>query len=138
MQSREFNLKPSRFCLFLILLCIFSTLMVFLFLPLSLWIKGCGSIALLIYGSTLYRKVGLLKSETSIIRLIAKGDDEFCLIMPDQQCQAIILGDSTLTTVVSILRFRAVNGFRRYSCLIFRDSLLADEYRQLLVILKLR
>lgn len=47
-----------------------------------------------------------------------------------------LAGDSTVTGFVTILRFKRQEKYFKESCLIFRDSLPADLYRQLIVRLK--
>jgi hypothetical protein len=45
-------------------------------------------------------------------------------------------GDSTITSFVSILRFKQDKKWLKQSCIIFRDSLSDDNYRRFLVRMK--
>lgn len=45
-------------------------------------------------------------------------------------------GDSTLTSIVSIIRFKQDKKRLKQSCIIFKDSLSDDNYRRLLVRMK--
>lgn len=65
------------------------------------------------------------------------GEGRWVIFINNTEIAASLLGDTTVTGVVSVLRFRVAHRMRPYSFVIFRDTLLADQYRQLLVILKM-
>jgi hypothetical protein len=64
---------------------------------------------------------------------IGHDDNGWYLEKNSKRIPVIPAGDSTLTSFVSILRFREDNKWFTQSCLIFRDSLSADNYRRFLV-----
>lgn len=67
---------------------------------------------------------------------IGQDIDGWYLKKAGEQIPIILSGDSTITSIVSILRFRQEGKFLKQSCVIFKDALSADMYRQLIVRIK--
>jgi len=53
-----------------------------------------------------------------------------------QQYPSILLGSSTITTLACVLRFSLEAKKKVFSCVVFKDSINIDQYRQLLVRLR--
>ncbi len=137
MQDREFKLNPSRLSILLMMTILLVSLIIALSLPISIGLKGLGMVFIMLYGIAIIWQFGLLRSRRSIIAIKHHQDGRWQLFMRDTCHEAVLRGDSTVTGLVSVLRFQVPKHARPKSCLIFRDSLGFDLYRQLLVILKM-
>jgi hypothetical protein len=136
MSEHVFKLFPSKLYLLLIGTAIFASLLIVLCLSVSFWIKLPGFLLLLIYGVYLFWSRGLLRGKYAVTALDYAGDKRWRIYRENQQVDAELLGDSTVTGWVSVLRFRVRGQRWPVSCVVFKDALLADQYRQLLVVLK--
>ncbi len=67
---------------------------------------------------------------------IGQDKEGWYLQRSGEKTHITLSGDSTLTGWVSVLRFTRQENHFKQSCLIFRDALPADGYRQLFVRLK--
>ena len=133
MQTSEFNLHPSRvYGLFLAAMILGSTIVI-LTLPFAFWLRTLILAALLVYGALVFNRHVLLRSSDSILRLRKLNRESWQLTTREGAVDANLRGDSTVTAFVSVLRFETVNGERLLTCIIFKDSLPADAYRQLVV-----
>lgn len=137
MLDREFKFKPSQRYITLLLSVVVISVIIMLFLPCTLWIKLIGLIGISTYGGYVLWRYGWLRSQHSILGIKQHPDDSWSLYTPDEIYAATLCGDSTVTSVVSALRFQVSGQWRQRSCIIFRDSLEQDQYRRLLVVLKM-
>lgn len=137
MQDREFKLFPSRFyCLFLALMMLGSAVIA-LMLPLQFWLRTLIFAFLIVYGARIFWQFALLRSKNSVIKMTKLTDKRWRLTTPGGVVEADLRGDSTITTVVSVLRFGISGSRRPLSCMVFRDSLRADDYRRLISIIRM-
>lgn len=136
MRDHEFKLKPSRqFVAVILLACGISVAAAFS-LPVNHWLHFVALLIAVAYVGYILWRFGLLLSHDAIISIRHHSNGEWRLKTRRSEYPATILGDSTATTRVMVLRFKVVGHFWQQSCVIFRDSLSADAYRQLLVLLK--
>lgn len=137
MHDQIFSLKPSL-KLFLLLnsLCLITFGMIFI-LQLSIFLKLVLSFALMIYTICLnWRTIFFLQSQ-AIIGFRQQANGNWLAILRNGHLTPIkILGDSTVTSFVSILRCRLAGHFRTHNLVIFDDSFAPDIYRKLIVRLK--
>ncbi|MFZ2314159.1 MAG: protein YgfX [Gammaproteobacteria bacterium] len=90
----------------------------------------------LFYGWRLIRQVLLLDNH-SVLRLRYENSDHWCLTMANLSEQtAVLRGDSIVTQGMLLLRFNTDK--RVISCIIFKDAMCKERYRQLLVLLRVR
>jgi hypothetical protein len=137
MPDLVFNLKPSTHYLILLGSTLLLSLLIIAWLPLGMFIKLLLQLLASAYGAHVVWKYGLLRSKHSINVLRRHKDGQWLLSTANQTYPASIRGDSTVTSVVSVLHFQ-LDSFRRpFACLIFRDALGTDTYRRLLVVLKM-
>src|SRR3990167_2934157 len=131
MHYQDFHLKPSR--QFIILIIAFSLGGVGACLSLPMGIKWLFAFTSCIYGAWLLWRLGLLKSRYAIVYLRCYVDGGWKIRQSQQMLQdAVLLGDSVVTTWVSVLRF-LVDGHCTVSCVVFHDALGKHTYRQLTV-----
>lgn len=136
MQDREFKLKPSKLhCIGFSILWI-SSLLIILCLPISLMISVSGAFLFCVYSAYQFWRTLLLKHRESIISLRSLSDGNWLLNLANKEEKGILRGDSTITPFVAVLRFQIDNRRLPLTCLVFKDSLERDQYRQLLVIVK--
>lgn len=136
MQHIDIELKPSRQFIKLISLALAGSIVIIIGLPLSGWFKSILMINTLAYGIGILRSIGLMKSTHSIIGLQLLAEGSCKLFYPLHTITAEIKKDSTVTTALCVLRF-IVPGKRLHpACVIFKDSLDREKYRQLLVWLR--
>jgi len=136
MPNREFKLKPSKQYIFLICIVFLLSLTIILCLPVGGALKLCGFFLTWIYGAYLLSNDGLLRGKQAITSIKYAGDGCWQISMTDKTLDAELLGDSTVTGMVSVLRFRIISQRWPIACVVFRDSLPLDRYRQLVVQLK--
>lgn len=136
MPNHEFNLKPSKQYIFIICIVFLLSLAIIISLPIGGVIKLSGVFLTLMYGAYLLWNNVLLRGRQSVTVLRVDEDSRWQVSIAKQILDAELLGDSTVTGVVSVLRFRIENQRWPISCVIFRDSLPPDRYRQLVVQLK--
>ena len=132
MQDRAFKLLPSRFyCLFLAAM-LFGSAVITLMLPMELWLRTLIFAALVVYGARIFWRFALLRSKHSVIKLSNLTGKRWELTIHGETVEGILRGDSTITTVVSVLRFDIRGSRWPLSCMVFRDSLRGDDYRRLI------
>jgi len=136
MQKIDIDLKPSRQFISLIGLVLVGSVVIITLLPLSTWFKSILIMGTLAYGIWILWFAGLMKSTRSIIGLQLLGEGSCKLHYPLHTVTAEIKRESTMTTVLCVLRFIVPGKRLRPSCVIFKDSLDQEEYRQLLVWLR--
>jgi len=137
MPDLEFNFRPSKQYLLIISLILLTSMVIVLALMLGVWIKLLIFILIMGYGGHIFWKYGLLQSRHSITGIRRHSDGRWHLYTQDNTYHADIRGDSTVTSLVSVLRFRVDRKSLPVSCIVFRDSLPPDFYRQLIVLLKM-
>lgn len=137
MLDIEFKLQPSFYCQILFFTLFVASLLILIFMPISLLLKSIAIIINLLYGIyVLYHDV-LLQSETAIISLRRIADGRWLLQTKNHKTYEVeIHGESTVTSVVSVLLFRVAKQFRSKACILFTDSLASDDYRKIVVLLK--
>lgn len=136
MQDREFKLKPSKLHCILFSIMWISSLLIILCLPLSMAILVGSAFLFSIYGAYIFRRTLLLKHNESIISLRSLHDGNWLLHLLGKEVRGVLRGDSTITAFVAVLRFQVDNQRLPLTCMVFKDSLERDQYRQLLVIVK--
>ena len=131
MSVQTFKLSPSKRYLLIIIIVYFSSCLVALLLPIPLIFKLVIVLALTSYLGWATWKYCLLQAATSILALRFISDKKWVLLTRTEELEAVLLGDSTITRWVAILRF-SIDGQRTpVSCILFADALTADEYRSL-------
>lgn len=137
MLNREFNLKPSIQYTALLSAILFLSILIIISLTLETWIKYCAIIFVGVYGAYLFWRFALLRSRNAILSIKLLNDGSWQLYTRDKIYTAKLSGDSTATNLISVLRFRTDKHYWPKSCLIFRDSLEYEQYRRLLVALRM-
>ncbi len=130
------ELKPSRQFISLIGLVLAGSVVIIISLPLSAWFKSILMAGTFAYGAWVLWVAGLMKSARSIIGLQLLTEGSCKLHYPLHTVAAKIKKDSTVTTVLCVLRFIVPGTRLRPACVIFKDSLDQEKYRQLLVWLR--
>lgn len=138
MQNAEykidyFQLRPSKQFILLSSLFIFLSLMVIQSLVLYWLIKDVVELLVVLYGIHMIVRDGLLRSKHSITNLKYEKNGWF-IAREEKFERAILCGESTVTTFISILRFRLQGKKGVLSCLILRDSLSQLNYRRLIIL----
>jgi hypothetical protein len=136
MHDLDFNLRPSTYYLVLLSVTFMIALGIMLALPFIPWAKILGVVFLVIYGAYHLWHVALLRSPHAITRIRRTADGRWFLFSKAATHEAVVCGDSTVTTMVSVLRLTIAKQRWPLSCVVFRDALSAKEYRVLLVALK--
>lgn len=91
------------------------------------------------YSFSLCWRVGLLRGKQAITCLRHSPDGSWHVCMRNQFTAVELRGESTVTPLVSVLRFRVKEEPVSISCVIFCDALsVSNAYRHLLVALRMR
>ena len=128
MHNREFKLHRSKQYLGLTGFILLLSAAILLSLSISWWLKVSLLLLLCLYGRYITRYPALCA-------LRYNRNKQWIMKTAESTCEAVLSGDSTVTQWVTVLRFH-LNGSRlSRTCIIFRDSLPAGDYRRLMVIL---
>jgi len=133
MAAEQFNFSISRQYLTLLLIVSFLSCSMIFMLTLPIIYKCIIMILLMAYLASIIWRFCLLRAASSIRGLRQLDGGQWLLQMRDAEIEGNLLGDSTITRWVSILRFRVANRYRPLSCIIFSDSLTSNSYRKLIV-----
>jgi len=132
----HFRLNPSYYFLAFIVIAVLLSVGVIIILEMHWYLKIFTMSCVFIYAWYCLYKQGFLKSSTAIIEIIHIENQDWYLLTATNHYQAELLGDSTMTTKLSILRFSIPGKFFTKSCVIFSDSMACDHYKQLLIRVK--
>lgn len=132
MQKLEIQLRVSKQFLLLFGAIIISCALIILYLPIALILKIFLWLLTIGYSVPIFYRDILLRSPKSIKKIIMHYPD-WSIQIGDQMHKVIVRGDSTVTSKLSILRFNTLEKKFKCSSIVFKDAMLADEYRQLLV-----
>lgn len=129
MPKFESTLHLSNYFILIQAIMLFGSMISVCYLPFSGLIKAISIIGLLGYsGWNLY---GHLQWQG-----IGQDMDGWYLQKAGEKIPISLSGDSTITSFVSILRFKQEGKFLKQSCMIFKDALSAVMYRELVVRIK--
>lgn len=136
-DQEEFKFKASALYLIILSICLLISTVIVILLPIALLLRLCLIAFVLLYGGHVFWKFGLLRAKSSILSIRRQDDGRWQVSTQENTYLADMKGDSTVSGIASALRFRVEGSLLPVSCIIFRDSLLPEEYRRLLVLLKL-
>lgn len=137
MLNHHFNLRISHWQLCFISILLSISFICIAILAITVWQKIIGFVGVAAYGAYLYWHEGLRRSANAIIRLQRQADGRWQVTTHTMQYTATLRGDSTVTSLIAVLRFNIENKRRPWSCVVFRDALSADAYRQLMIAARL-
>lgn len=137
MLDIDISLKPSKQFISLILIVTCLSFFIISQLAVEIWLKFVLFLFVTLYGGYIFWRYGLLMHSYSIGR-IKSSSDEYYISNRISTYPVELLGDSTITTWVSILRFKRPGNRAKHSCIVFNDSLDRDNYRRLIVRAKMR
>lgn len=135
MQKIDIELRPSKIFMGLMAGIVVGCLALIASLSIGWLLKVALIISVVSYGWWIAWVDVLLKGADSILGIQLLADGSCQVRYPLGVMAAEIKGDSTVTTVVSVLRFN-VQDKRKVTSVIFKDSIGQEKYRQLLVWLK--
>jgi hypothetical protein len=104
-------------------------------LPVSILFRLFLAISVSIYALFIIYSNYLLKSSTAVTQLLF-NEDGWHISSKNTQQHVELDGNSTVTSWVSILRFKALNTGQTFVSLLFKDSIKTDDYRRLIVLLR--
>lgn len=136
MLNREFYLQPSKTFLLLMMVCFVAAAVIVLTSSFICIIKIMLLIMLITYVFYIGSRYVLLRSSKSILIIKRHSDGHWQLNTSHHETFAWLIGDSTVTRFVCVLRFKFPGHFFLTSSIIFFDSLSNDEYRRLLMLLR--
>jgi len=138
MHAHEWVLKPSRWYLRILISLLVGSFIVLLALPLRGWVKWVVLFCFSGYSAHLFYTTYLLRGARTIQALRALPDGRWQITTATYTGIADLLGNSTVTTSLSVLRFKRGEQYFPLSCVIFPDSLDSTRYRGLLIALRER
>jgi hypothetical protein len=133
MLYQNVKLRPSRYVYgFIGTVCLLCVLIIVSY-PLPVLGKLLLVTSVIIYSAQALWQHGMLRSNASVmaLRYFPKGDWQFDT--REGQFFGKILGESTVTSVLMILRLRDVRNGKIYNVLILPDTLSRNEFRQLIM-----
>lgn len=137
MPSQEFKIIPSLFYSAFLGATLLASMVVIALLPWSLWLKLVGMAVVGAYGTAIFWRYALLRAQLSVTGVAQLEHGQWQVITVGGNVNAVLRGDSTVTSLVSVLRFDFPGERRPVSCIICRDSLRADGYRRLLGVVRM-
>ena len=136
-MTQSYDLKPSIFAMILLAIIFCVSAYILITLPWSPFIKLVGMAMLIAYFASLIWRFGLCLSQYGLTKINYLGDQHYVLEKYQQNIQARLRGDSTITPYVSILRFQIKGRRLPYNSVIFRDSLKQGDYQRLLAMIRM-
>lgn len=136
MLDLDFKFKPSFSYLALLILILVVSVGIVLALSIAPWIKFVMIVLIALYGGYLLWAVALLKGKFAITRVKQLEDGNWSVFTQQGRYHATLRGDSTVTNIVSILRFHTPQQRLPLSTVVFPDSLAGRDYREFLVMLR--
>lgn len=130
MPNIDIRLKRSKKFTLLMLCLWLGSLVIIVNLQIVWWFKAVFLLLTTIYGVQIIRSSYLLRE----IRHMT--GNAWHLLSTKDQLIGELAGDSTVTRLVSILRFTIPQKRLKRSYVIFNDSMTANEYRRLIVCVK--
>jgi len=138
MPSPEFKLQASKQYRILLLLSWFSSIVLTLYLPLGAVSKVILFSLVSWYLGRIAWQFACLRGEYAVLSLQRLSGESWQLRTRTQHHEAVLRSDSTVTSFLSVLRFRIGSRYWPLTCLVFRDSFLKREcYKQLVVVIKM-
>ncbi len=137
MRNHDYKFKPSLIYAGLLALVTLGSFVIIAALQLPLWVKCLLLLWVAVYVSQLCWQVLLLRGDQAITQLNHQQDGSWYLITASQIRSAQLLGDSTVTPWVCVLRFKVDNAFWPRTCLVFRDAMSAKEYKHLMMTVRM-
>jgi hypothetical protein len=136
MQSIVFKLHPSKVYCVLLALVLVASAGIALNLPIHLLLKSALLLVLAGYGAHIFYRYAWLQANLSIVAVNKLDGDRWQVTTSMGVVDAQLRGDSTLTAIVSILRFDFPQKRWPVVSIICRDSLAPEQYRQLVGVLR--
>ena len=134
--NHDFKIKPSIFYILLLMPVIAASLIITFLLPVANWIKWPMLVLFALYSVNLLRHHAFLRSGDAVVTLNKLDKKRWQVITRSATYKATLLGDSIVTQFVSVLRFAVPERRAPLVCIVWKDSLPAGEYRQLVVQIK--
>jgi hypothetical protein len=131
MHKIDINLRVSVQFNVLIAAVALLSVVIILTLPISMMIKVFLLLFAAIYSISIYLQHGL----PSMIALKLTNEGWF-LRESIGDIAVDLLGESTITAFVCVLRFKAAGISKKRTCVVFNDALNRDDYRRLIVQLR--
>lgn len=131
MQDLDLAPKPSRLFLLLLGLLLTVTTVTIYLIDISPWLK----VLLWLPATGLVLQSG--RGETCCFRRIVTNGREWTVTLCEETFSATLLGDSTVTSSVMILRWGIQHQRRKLSLVLFRDTLDRESWRRLSVVARL-
>lgn len=136
MQKIDINLHPSlRLMAFILLAWLGSEVIIFMS-PLAWWIKILLFVLVMVYGLGIFWQHGLLRDQQAILGIHYQADDGWWIQDRLAKTAVQVNGDSTVTTILSVLRFTPIDQSGVRACVVLKDSMGHGAYRRLVVALK--
>jgi hypothetical protein len=131
MHKIDINLRVSLIFNVLIAMVTLASDIIILTLPISMTIKAVLLLFVSVYSIFIYREHGLQAAQG--LKLTQEG----WFLRDNLGVMAVeLLGESTITAFVCVLRFKSATSAKKRTCIVFNDALNPDEYRRLIVQLR--
>lgn len=137
MHDHKFLLKPSKYYSIFLAIALLASVIVVVTIKANIWIKLLVLALLAFYGSYTFLRYALLKTRDSILALQLVSGNEWQVTTRAGVQSMEVQGDSTITPWLSVLRFKVSGKRSALSCIVLKDSLPDEEYRQLVAILRM-
>lgn len=137
MHTHDYKFQPSTSYACLLALVSLGTLVVIAALQWPVLYKLLLFACVSMYVAKLYREVYLRRGQHAITQLIHQPDGAWYVCTATQKLSAALLGDSTITPWVCVLRFKLDGVYWPRTCLVFRDALSVAAYKHLVMTVRM-
>lgn len=135
MPAVNFHLRPSRQYLIIFGMIVLASVLILIGLPIPLWLKLIAIAIVLVHGFRVCWRYALLRDKLSITIIRYVDEGRWVIQTREGTFAAQLQSNSTVTSIIILLHFKIAGKMLPLKSIIFRDSLSADDFRQLLVIL---
>lgn len=132
-----FHLKPSYLYLSIWLSLILLSFAAVFILSITIIVKIICILLISCYSYFILHRYILLRDKKSVVALHYHRKAMWLIQLNDGETVAKLLGDSTVTGIISILRFEIPHKRFPIACIIWRDSMQLGHYRQMMMCAKL-
>lgn len=135
MLDLDFKFKPSGIYVSFMLIILGASIGILFSLPVHFIFRLFGLGLMVAYCAYIQQFV-FLRGSQAVLGIKHEKDTQWTLYLRDKRISAELLGDSLVTSFVTVLRFRLPDKRSVSSCVLLRDSLAPGLYKKLQVLLR--
>lgn len=135
MLKLDFKFKPSRIYIGVMACLLLLSAGIITCLPVELALRGVGLVLVATYGFYILFRFGFLRSSDAVVGMRQERNGNWFMQLRSKEVPVEILGDTLVTEMITVLRYRSAKCRWPGSCIVLPDSMEPNVYRRLLLAL---